>query len=397
MTINPETVKPNHQIPFLDGIRGLLAIWVLCSHVINLGGGPDIFLRKGGIAVDLFMFVSGVLMVTTYSRVQDPSSCLYRKNIISFWIKRFFRIAPAYFFLLIPGMLYDAQLNGMLLSVKAEFGRVGTIVPEVWASYRGFSFENLLVHLTFLFGLIPRYASSDILPDWSLSLEMQFYFVFPFLLYALRRFGALWVGLPLMLVYILFVLNVAVFTPRYGAWIFYPQPTLLPVKIACFFLGMLAAEACMPWTSARTRRVIVLVFFAGVFVFQRPTFSMAAIAMLAMLMSHYQLLGWKYISVVNKFFGSAPLKFLGDISYGVYLIHLLVLLPVFYWVVKSGIAIPSSTWIRFSLGLFVVAIPAIFLAWMLHNLIELPGVSLGKNLSNRYKRSMEIKSIELKV
>jgi peptidoglycan/LPS O-acetylase OafA/YrhL len=41
---------------------------------------------------------------------------------------------------------------------------------------------NILTHITFLFGLFPQYASNDVLPDWSLSLEMQFYVAIPLIL-----------------------------------------------------------------------------------------------------------------------------------------------------------------------------------------------------------------------
>ena len=46
---------------------------------------------------------------------------------------------------------------------------------------------DLLSHLTILFGLIPGHTASSGLPDWSLSLEMQFHAVFPRVYLAARR------------------------------------------------------------------------------------------------------------------------------------------------------------------------------------------------------------------
>ncbi|CAH2786711.1 MAG: Acyltransferase 3 [uncultured Caballeronia sp.] len=42
--------------------------------------------------------------------------------------------------------------------------------------------SNVVTHLTYTFGMFPRYAFNTPLPDWSIGLEMQFYAVFPLLM-----------------------------------------------------------------------------------------------------------------------------------------------------------------------------------------------------------------------
>jgi peptidoglycan/LPS O-acetylase OafA/YrhL len=55
------------HLPWLDGLRGLAALWVLISHVQILSGMKYVpVLSWGGLAVDLFMILSGFLMAHHY-------------------------------------------------------------------------------------------------------------------------------------------------------------------------------------------------------------------------------------------------------------------------------------------------------------------------------------------
>src|SRR5262245_8428382 len=82
---------------FVRFFRALAAFWVLTAHCVIWGGWYGVPLPSAKIAVDLFMMISGFLMVATTQRepMDDPM------NRSRFWLRRFFRIAPAYYVVLL--------------------------------------------------------------------------------------------------------------------------------------------------------------------------------------------------------------------------------------------------------------------------------------------------------
>jgi peptidoglycan/LPS O-acetylase OafA/YrhL len=66
---------------------------------------------------------------------------------------------------------------------------------------------------------------------------------------------------------------------------------------------------------------------------------------------------------------------LGELSYGAYLIHLLVLTPVAAWLITSGS--PAK---RFGLALVITIVVTYALAALGRLVIEMPGQRLGKRL-----------------
>jgi peptidoglycan/LPS O-acetylase OafA/YrhL len=140
------------------------------------------------------------------------------------------------------------MLPGNQYSIRTDIAEKA--YPPPWASSLPLdpvhwdpSLANALLHVSFLFELLPTFASNNVLPDWSLALEMQFYAVFPFLMLFRRR-----LGLP------------AKRRPQRGPVRrkqasgecvlaepkllgAIPQPTLLPLKLIFFLVGMLISEA----------------------------------------------------------------------------------------------------------------------------------------------------------
>ncbi|MGZ4971449.1 MAG: acyltransferase family protein, partial [Limisphaerales bacterium] len=56
------------HLGFLDGLRGGAALWVLVAHCMIWGGWYGVPVPSPKIAVDIFMVVSGFLMVFQYAR-----------------------------------------------------------------------------------------------------------------------------------------------------------------------------------------------------------------------------------------------------------------------------------------------------------------------------------------
>ena len=155
----------------LNGFRALAAFWVALAHCsIWTGAGVQ---PNPKIAVDLFMILSGFLMIYTMSERSSVEPAQQWSTFLRFYVRRFRRIAPAYYLTLIVVVLCAPSFLG-------GYDQLNNLIADLFAPLASdYSLSGLLWHFTFLFGLHPIQSSSTMLPDWSLSLEMQFYAVFP--------------------------------------------------------------------------------------------------------------------------------------------------------------------------------------------------------------------------
>src|SRR3546814_3099623 len=88
------------------------------------------------------------------------------------------------------------------------------------------------------------------------------------------------------------------------------------------------------------------------------------------------------IDWVSRLFGSRPFYWLGELSYGTYLIHLLILQPVAAAVIgRFGTGLGAIE--RFLLTGAIVVPATYALAFVTYKLVELPGQRLGKTVIGR--------------
>lgn len=354
---------------FLDAFRGLAAAWVLVFHCF-VWGGVDLFpMPSGGMAVDLFMVISGFLMIYTLKR--RPLEKGWWK---SFYIRRFFRIAPGYYIALaLALLLFDQMLAGV--SYFQELN------AEQWAGRDTFlaggierlSGWEVLAHLTFVMGLFPSMVDQSLLPDWSLTLEMQFYAVFPvllllartrkFLLFSLVLSGACIIGTKLMTV----GMSQAGMTP-------YPENSMLLMRLPVFLVGMLiyeARERGLFWATAAMALLAFVELRANGIAGLVPVTLVAAMAAL-----------WLgYVVPNERLFKNRIVEFASNCSYAVYLFHgfALYLLgaPLMATMLSQGY---SQSLAVFALTLMVLCV-TYAVAIIVHRWIEEPGNNLGKRLS----------------
>lgn len=151
----------------IDGLRALAILSVIIFHI-----NPN-YLPNGFLGVDIFFVISGYLI--TYIIYREI--CLDTFSFKNFYTKRIKRILPVFFVVLLTGLLFTGYLfvpydqygvaNSAIASIfflaNIYFGRVGT----------GY-FDNKTEELPFTH-------------IWSLSVEEQFYFIFPIILILLLK------------------------------------------------------------------------------------------------------------------------------------------------------------------------------------------------------------------
>ncbi|MEO6598780.1 MAG: acyltransferase family protein [Polyangiaceae bacterium] len=299
------------HIPALDGLRGLALLGVLLFHAAGL-------LPGGYLGVDLFFVLSGYLITSLLLAEREATG---RIALSAFWVRRARRLFPALLSLMPVVALYARcfartdELRAVRVQALAALGYVAN-----WqAIFQHKSYWELFV------------APSPLEHTWSLSIEEQFYVVWPLLVALLLRRGT---SRTLLLVCL--VLSAASMTAMY--FLFDPANTTraylgTDTRMAGILLGAALATRVSPkhvFGAGTTRALDVLgalallgLGFAWVklrgtnpFLYRGGFWlsELAALALIACAVAGDR-------SYVARLLAFRPLVWLGTISYGVYLWH----------------------------------------------------------------------------
>lgn len=369
-------MKNKDHLLFLDGFRGFAALWVVMSHCLILSGHTLPVLSKGGIAVDIFMIMSGFLMVFHYFKREALEPWEQSSTWLKFYVRRFFRIAPLYYLLFFIVMLLGHFLGDCRQAIAGVFPASHTSVER----YTDHSFLNIFTHLTFIFGLLPNFAFTTPLPDWSIGLEMQFYLVFPFLMLFLRKNNYIW---PIILIAVLCFMVSKFFIKKA-----FPMPSFLPLKIHLFFIGMLLASAYSYKSlkddfKFKTHSLFVLIFSG--FMNERIILfvSFVILGILFYDEKSYKVGLFRIFDSLKAVLGSKFSTFMADVSYSVYLLHLLIMLPWGAWLIRHEFYLKAPGTKRFLMLFILTVLPTYLISWFLYRFIELPGIAYGKVLVSK--------------
>jgi peptidoglycan/LPS O-acetylase OafA/YrhL len=368
------------HVPWLDGLRGIAALWVLVSHVRILTGVRFIdVLLSGDLAVDLFMLLSGFLMAHHYLQRRAREPWEDARTAVKFWLRRLFRIAPLYYVLFAAAIAFGPALGEYRTAIAHIWPLTATPIER----YDDQTAANVAAHVTFLFGAIPAYAFRSPLPDWSIGLEMQFYLIFPLLMLAIARSRySIAAGLGIVAL----CLATRVTAPEYYA--LFPAPSFLPMKLGIFIIGMWAAIGRSGPSLLPMLYGSLAVALASAVVEHQPVRH--TIVLVVLIVGFYYLMNdgtlplaaarSKLTLRARALLSGKIAVFLGDTSYGVYLLHLLILIPIAGALAKypAYVGLPAAA--RYALCLALTLVPVYAGAWALHRSIEQPGIRAGKNV-----------------
>ena len=365
----------------LDGVRGLAALWVIAAHALLLCGARTHF--RGGVAVDVFMVVSGLLMAHHYMHRRSAEPWESPLTWLGFYLRRFFRIAPLYYAILALSILFVEDFEQARNQIDLAMG-----LPK--REYASATASNWFTHLTFVFGAIPQYHRSTIPPDWSIGLEMQFYLVFPFIMLAGARLS------PALLATIAVAISlVAQRTVGHQ----FVVPSFLPLKIHVFLIGILLAKALAePRTRHTSRLILVLCALAICGITRSRLLTLAVCGIGAILLTPRQSTPTepvaRPIAYLRDLLGCRLASRLADISYGLYLLHLLILIPLVALLVQYKWFMDMAPLMRFALVLPVVVIATVLGSTALHHGIEQPCIACGKRLVKWVNQSRKASPVD---
>lgn len=392
MSAPPSTGYAPARVDELDGLRGLLALWVAFSHIIALSGFWENRLpgRLSGVwytmvsaepAVETFIILSGFAISFLLHKRKE--------SYAGFMRGRMFRIYPVYLFCLAlsigTGFLTPHILETAGWKETIYFTWVRDL-SEQGASAFG---SHLFWHLTLLNGVLtkdflPGATGTLLVPAWSITLEWQYYLIAPFLARGVRSgMGLLAVGLIALAGH-----------HASGVW-HNPQLSFLPAQLPLFLIGIGSyhlyahrsnAPQFRPLTSINAVALLLLAILSGWYPVALMAWALGFGCILVRGDDPFaRLLGFVRIALLHPW-----LQWLGKISFPLYLVHWPVLMGVLYLMLRisPGISSPVALAVLIS-----VAIPLILIAAeVIHRTIEKPGMALGKRFDRRPRAAVAAES-----
>ncbi len=312
------STTPLRHMPQLDGLRAVAAGMVVCYHFY---APVRQYVHLGGIGVRVFFVLSGFLitgiLLRTRIAAESAGGAARGMALRRFYIRRVLRIFPLYYFAL--GLAWLTRVDGARESIAWHAAYLSNV---------RFFLQNAVDHGKW---------GGHVGHLWSLAVEEQFYLLWPWVIFlAPRRW------LPSM------ALGLAALGPVFRYVVFTATnndivAVLLPGCIDSLALGAYLAMSVLPEFESHplVRPVGPVVLWAGValfgayqaaelsngwWTFRQVSFDLA-VAILGLWVVANAARG--FAGPVGRMLGSAPLRYLGTISYGIYVYHLLlpVILP----------------------------------------------------------------------
>lgn len=325
-------------------IAGLRAIAVLPILLFHAGVTA---LPGGFIGVDIFFVISGYLITTIILREMDAGEF----SMIEFYRRRTARIVPA-----LAVVLLATLAAGAVLLLPFELADLGKSTSSAALFVSNFYFMSSADY----FGGAAE--SKPLLHTWSLAVEEQFYIFYPLGLLLLSK----WFRRRLKLIVTLgvaaslaaaFVL--AEIKPDAGFYLIVPRAWELGLG-ALVALGAAPAIRSPLLRNALTLASLAAIAFGCVFITAESPFP-APWALVPVLATAV-LIAYGRQTVSEGLLAAAPMRFVGDISYSLYLWHWPV---ITFYRLRTGVHLEAWETV-------MLVAASIALAWASYRFIERP-------------------------
>jgi peptidoglycan/LPS O-acetylase OafA/YrhL len=372
-TAEPPTARaPRGRLDALDGLRGLAAVGVLVLHVWMFSYGDshrppkgilDFSIGELRLGVQLFFVLSGFLIFRPFVAAAldgAPSG----PSLGRYVIRRAARILPGYWLALAASFLLLRHLDHPM---QIDSGQL-----PVFLLFAQNHFEETIKHLD------P--------PMWTLAIEVSFYVLLPLAGWLALRLGA-HRGRQLALTLAIVACGALSTAMAYlHAWPQTLSTSLLPHLVE-FGAGMTVAVLLHGRTLPRGRAAVLAVAGLALFIANswwhargigpQQTRSLVGdapgVAGIALILAVLIAGPWRAVLLAR-----GPAKWLGTISYGVYLIHF----PVIVGLRMTG-HWPQDTLGHQLLAVLAITLPAATVSWLA---VERPAIRWAQRRTSGARR-----------
>jgi peptidoglycan/LPS O-acetylase OafA/YrhL len=370
------------KLDCIDALRGIAALSIFIYHIYGTIGIitnwaypiqilPERFIDLTLAGIPLFFILSAfTLYLSLDSRAGE------KRKFSKFYLRRFFRIAPLFYLLLIIVVLDS------LIIQKA--------VP---------SWQDILVNFTFTFNLVPQYSMSLFSDGWTVGVEMLFYIVLPLVFIRvnnIRRSIALFIGIYWLSKEIRWLLGTIIgenimMSTNYDFYNFSHWAYIFSIGVICYliyklYLPKIRREYRAPAAFSMLLSSLIILF---VFINNLPL----ALALSDLYEPLSILTGLQAMSSVafvllilslslnpNRLIVNRFTRFFGTISYSLYLIHPFIvepLKPIYVYIYGHTI---YSTDLSLFLCILLTLLIVTPVSLLIYHLIERPGIRMGKKV-----------------
>ncbi|MDO8358720.1 MAG: acyltransferase family protein [Devosia sp.] len=329
--------------PEIDGLRAIAVLAVVGYHY----GLPV----PGGFAgVDIFFVISGYLITSLLARDLAAGNL----SILSFYDRRIRRIVPA---LLL--VMAATSLAGFVLLWPGDYASLG------WSAlYSAFGAGNIYFFLNT--GYFDQAADlQPLLHLWSLGVEEQFYLVWPLLLLAAgrltrSRMALLGLAAAILVASLAYAISILPLDPKAAFYLPTGRAWELALGAVLVFLPRPALPALLRNLAAAAGLVLTM---GWLFVLNdsMPFPGLAAVP--ACLGAALLILACEQPTAVGAALSFGPLRFVGKISYSLYLWHWPILVLYRHFNEGHPPAAPA---------LIVLAGLAVGVSWLSFRFVEQP-------------------------
>lgn len=345
----------------LESLRGIAAVLVALFHYPS---SSILYFDKGFYAVNFFFILSGFVISYNYeNKIKNF------KDIINFQIKRFFRLYPIHFFVLLIILAIQTLkffvIEFSILPFGSEaFGERYTL--------RDFISNLFLLHsiLNFSFWLSWNPAS------WSISTEFYTYFLFVLIFFLFQRYKFLVIFILLIFASPFFIENYSYFAlPHKFSYIngvFFQCLFNFGNGCICYFLYLKIKNEFKDFFVLAFILFCVFFYYYSSEVFLKYNFIIFSLTILI-----FSKLNPK--SLTFKIFNVRPLIFLGSISYSLYMIHeqiIYILVQMLRFIFKVEFILDGETAVHTTSPLYDTIITisylilSIIISYFMHKFIE---------------------------
>jgi len=291
------------RIPSLDGLRAISILLVILSHLSGSPGflefGPLLSDAMGNLGVRTFFVISGFLITSLLLKEESKKGHTLR----DFYIRRMARIFPAFYAYL--AVLGAAAALGFIVLRPHDLLQAASYTVDYfsWSSQ-----SNYIRHI------------------WSLSVEEQFYLLWPAVLIGLGALRSRYVAMFVVVASPFYRLMVWWLIPAFVATIdrrfdCIADCIAVGCLLACWHRSLASRRRYMSFLNSISFVVVPLAVIASAFSTNHPkvyygagqtiiNIGLALVIHRSVLLEH---------SVFSRFLNTAPMAYVGKLSYSLYL------------------------------------------------------------------------------